>query len=217
MRRICSLVTLLLFSSIALNGIAAPVAISGLSGSYTPGGTVSFEVSLPPITNLGSYNIDLLLTGTSGVAGTDFFFDLAATNAASSAYVFASTTNYFDAVNVDSPLVHRLTLSDFDFTGVDVTAAVNDRVATVAIGTTGGFQGDLSLAIDTAGLILDTPDNTPTPVQGFSQIVADTSAAGDFDIVVVPEPSALAIIFVTLGTLCLFRKTPYPAAATSAH
>jgi len=137
----------------------------------------------------------------------DFFFDVAATDVASSDYVvFASVASYFDAVNVDSPLVHRLTLSDFDFTGASVEA-VNDRVATVVIETAGGFLGDLSLAVDTAGLILDTPDTAPTPVQGLSQIIADTTVAGDFDIVAVPEPSSLAIVFAGLGALCALRKT----------
>lgn len=194
MHRICSLAAAILTCGISLQSLAMPVALTGLGGSYTPGATQTFQVSLPPIANLGSYNIDLLLTGASGTAGTDYFFDVAATIAASSGYVFASTANYFDAVNVDPPFTHRLTLSDFDLTGTNVVASVNDKVATVVIGTAAHFQGSLSLTVDTSGLILDTPDVVPTSVAGFAQIVGDTRAAGDYSLVAVPEPSTIVLV-----------------------
>lgn len=179
------------------SALSAPIEINGLPSSFTPGQSFSFEVSLPPVANLGAYNIDLLLTGSSGAAGTDFSFNLAGTDVASSGYVFPSAANYFDSVNVDSPLVQRLSLTDFDLTGVSVVDGVNDRIATVFVDTVGGFDGSLTIALDFGGLILDTPDTTPTPVAEFSQTVADTQAAGDFGIAPIPEPTA--IILFTLG------------------
>lgn len=205
MNRTYALASLILLLTSAAS-IAAPVGINGLNGNYTPGDSLSFEVSLPAIANIGSYNIDLVLTGSTGMAGTDFFFDVAATDAASSNYIFASTANYFDAVNIDSPLVHRLTLSDLDLSGVDVVAGINDQVATVVIGTSASFLGDLSLVVDSAGLILDTPDATPTPVQGFDAIVSDTDAAGDTTLVPVPEPTSGLLLVLMSSIAMAWRK-----------
>lgn len=186
---------------------AAPLFISGLSGSYVPGATIEFDVGLPPIVNLGAYNVDLALTSPSGVAGVDYFFDVVATVPSPSHYVFPSAVNYFDAANVDSPSQHRLTLSDFDFGGVDVVAGVNDLVAHVVIQTTTEFLGELSLSFDTDGLFLDTPELIPTSVEGFDTIKSDTTAAGASAILPVPEPSTL--LMVLAGSLMFGMKWRY--------
>lgn len=187
-------VALLAIGAHCSSGLAAPLDLVGVPGTYSPGSPVSFDVVLPPINNLGSYNIDLVLSGTEGAAGTDFFFDVAATDAAISQYVFGSIANYLDAVNVDSALAHRLTLSDFDLTGVDVMSGLNDRIATVFVGTSPSYQGELSIAFDVGGLILDTPDVTPTPVADFAQISSDTQAGGAVTLTLVPEPGAVMLL-----------------------
>jgi hypothetical protein len=91
--------------------------ISGLPSSYVPGQAVSFDVALPNITNLGSYNIDFVLQSNVGTAGTDYYFDAAATLPASSHYVFPSSANYFDSVTLDSTTRDRITVTDFDLIG----------------------------------------------------------------------------------------------------
>jgi hypothetical protein len=194
MYRFCSLAAVLVACCVSLPCFAAPINLTGVGGNYTPGTTQSFQVSLPPISNLGSYNIDLLLTSDVGIAGTDFFFDLDATNAASSGYVFPSSANYLDAVNIDSASVHRLTLSDFDLTGTDVVAGVNDNLVTVVLGTASGFESNLVVSFDVAGLILDTPDVIPSPVTGFSQLLADTRSAGFYLITPIPEPHSVMLM-----------------------
>ena len=65
--------------------------------------------------------------------------------------------------------------------------------------------GNLTLSVDSAGLILDTPDVTPKPVQGFVGIVADTTAAGGATIVPVPEPTSGLLTLVPLVALA-WRK-----------
>jgi hypothetical protein len=167
-----------------------------------------FDVRLPAISNLGSYNIDLVLESTVGTAGVDFFFDVAATVPASMNYVFPSSANFFDAVNVDSQSRHRITLTDFDLVGIDVVPAANDRVAAVVIQTAATFSGQLALFADTDGLILDTPDITPTPVPGFDSLRSDIAEGGTSQLPAVPEPTTqlLCLACILFGSHFLRRE-----------
>jgi hypothetical protein len=87
---------------------------------------------------------------------------------------------------------HRITLTDFAFSGVNVAGA-NDHVATVFFRTTPAFKSPLRVYVDTPLLILDRPIAVPTPVQGFDVIKNDIAAAGSLELVPVPEPSNLLI------------------------
>ncbi len=186
------------FSAVILSGLltqttlgASTQLIEGLPSSYIPGQPVTFNVRLPAITNLGSYNIDVVLESTTGTAGSDFFFDVATAAPSVTNYVFPSTDNFFDAVNVDSPSQHRITLTDFDLVGVNVVTGVNDRVATVVFQTASTFDGPVSVFIAAPLLILDTPNITPTPIQDFETLRNDIAAAGAIELRSVPEPSSL--------------------------
>jgi hypothetical protein len=202
-----------LVSIILCLSVCAPFAIGGslqliegLPESYIPGQPVVFDVRLPAISNLGSYNMDLVLESTTGTAGVDYFFDVAATLPAAASYVFPSSANFFDAVNVDSPTRHRLTLTDFDLAGVHVVADQNDQVATIVLRTSLGFNGPLSLFIDAPSLILDTSDVVPTPVPGFNTIQTDIAAAGRVDLAPVPEPRSIATMLAGLALLLGIRS-----------
>jgi hypothetical protein len=183
--------------------------IEGLPSSYTPGQPVAFDVRLPAITELGSYNIDLVLESTSGTAGVDFFFDVAATAPTVTNYIFPSAVNFFDAVNIDSPSQHRITLTDFDVAGVNVIPGANDRVATVVFQTTSNFDGPLSVFVAAPLLILDTPNVVPTPVPSFDAIQDDIAAAGPIDLTPVPEPSTLYFGAVVLITIVFKRSVGF--------
>jgi hypothetical protein len=161
-----------------------------------------FDVRLPAISNLGAYNIDLVLESSAGNAGTDFFFDVAATAPALTNYVFPSTANFLDATTVDSSMRHRITLTDFAFAGVNV-GGMNDHVATVLFRTTPLFKGPLRVFVDTPLLILDTPSAVPSPVPGFDVIRNDIAAAGAFELALVPEPSSLLIAASALLTILI--------------
>ena len=188
--------------------ISAPIQlITGAPSTYQPGQPVEFDVRLPAVSNLGSYNVDLVLESAMGTAGVDFFFDVSATIPASANYVLSSSANFFDAANVDSPTRHRFTLTDFDFAGVDVVAGINDQVAHVVINTTPTFAGQLSIFVDADGLILDTPDINPTPVSGFDALKSDIAASGPIGIDPVPEPSATVLLVWALAAGCIRRWT----------
>jgi hypothetical protein len=188
--------------AVAIGLAVLPPAVQGsgfqpivrLSGTYIPGLPASFDVRLPNITNLGSYNIDLVLEGSTGAAGVDFYFDAAATLPAAASYVFPSSANYVDAVTVDSATRHRITLTDYDFSGANIANGTNDRVATVVFRTAATMNSPLSIFVDAPLLILDTPEVLPTPVPGFSMIQADIAAAGNVTLVSVPEPSTLLLV-----------------------
>jgi hypothetical protein len=181
--------------------------VVALSSSYIPGQAVSFDVRLPDITNLGSYNIDVALESDVGTAGVDYYFDAAATTPVSVNYVFPSATNYFAVATLDSATRHRITLTDFDFSGVNVASGVNDRVATVVFRTAATFDGPLRLFCDAPLLILDTPDVTPTPVPGFSAIQDDITAAGPVELLPVPEPATVVLLALASGISVKRRRT----------
>lgn len=188
---------------------AAPIQlIEGLPSTYTPGQPVTFQVRLPSVTDLGSYNIDLVVEGNSGIAGVDYSFDVAATMPSATSYIFPSATNFFDAANVDSPMRQRITLSDFDFAGVDIVPGTNDLVANVVVNTAANFLGSLSLFADPNGLILDTPDVEPTPVLEYQSIHAGVADSPPFVLPPVPEPScALIAGLAIVNALLLSQRT----------
>jgi len=180
--------------------------ISGLPASYKPGESVSFDVHLPAMTDLGSYNIDVVLTSSVGTAGVDFFFDAAATLPAAANYLFPSTVYYFASATVDSATRDRITLSDFDFSGVNVVAGVNDQVAKVVFQTLPTFHGQLDAFIDATLLILDTADVESTPVGGFTALRSEIAAAGAIQLLPIPEPSTLFMAVFLLNTILVQRS-----------
>lgn len=181
---------------------------TSLYDGYVPGQPKSFGFRLPPVSNLGSYNVELLLTSPTGIAGTDFFFDASATVPAASKYVFPSTVNFFASANILSGNTHSLTLSDFGLTGVNVVAETNDAVALVVFRTSPSFNGLLSLSLGEDTFQLDTPDVIPTSVAEFSEALSMVAASVDVDISPVPEPTA--IILAVLSALLLGLGNRFP-------
>lgn len=175
--------------------------------SYVPGQPKSFEFRLPPVSNLGSYNVELLLTSPTGVAGTDFYFDASATApAASNNYIFSSAVNFFASVNALPGNTHSLTLSDFSLTGTNVIAGTNDAVASVVFRTSPSFNGLLSLSLGEDTFQLDTPDATPTSVPEYA--AARSTVAADMNVSVppVPEPTSISISVCSVLALGLLNR-----------
>jgi hypothetical protein len=200
------LIAVLSVIAVPMSAFGSPIQlVSGLPSNFTPGQPVSFDVHLPAITNLGSYNIDLLLESNVGIAGVDYFFDAAASLPAATHYVFPSTANYFDSVTVDSTTRDRITLTDFDFSGVNVVTGSNDQVAKVVFHTSASFHGPLSISVAAPLLILDTPNETPTAVSGFSGIQDGVVSAGSVNIVVVPEPCSFGLTALLLAIVAAGR------------
>lgn len=208
----CFFSAALCVSMSAYSTFAAPIQlISGLPSSYQPGQPVSFDVVLPAISNLGSYNIDLVLESTTGTAGTDFYFDVAATTPAAASYVFPSSANFVDAANTDSATRHRITLTDFDLAGTNVVPGTNDRVATVVFRTLPTYSGALSLFADAPLLLLDTPDAVATPVPGFQSLQNDIAAAEHTTLTLVPEPTSVTVVVLQFTLVLAVCRRGRPA------
>tara|TARA_R110002049_G_scaffold309268_1_gene519577 strand:+ start:110676 stop:111290 length:615 start_codon:yes stop_codon:yes gene_type:complete len=187
---------------------ATPVQLVLSDSTFTPGTPLGFSVETPAATNLGSYQFDILLSGTSGTAGLDYFVNLDATTAATNGYIFNSSASFFDSVNLDSPTTQRLTLTDFDFAGVNVVPGINNIVASAVISTRPSYRGNLTLSIDATALILDTPNATPTPVAEFAMIQADTALLAPITVTTtaIPEPSSSFAIAIGLSVLATRRR-----------
>jgi hypothetical protein len=200
-RVFCVVIGVCALTAFASRGAAEPILLTGLGTTFVPGKTFTFDVKLPALSGLGSYNVDVVLESPTGIAGTDFFFDVAATIPSLTAYVFLSSANYFDAANVDSPARHRLTLTDFDLAGSDVEVGMNDMVAHVAVTTSPTFLGPLTVGIHADGLILDTPNIAPTPVEQFAMIQFETQNVPSLTLVPVPEPTSIMHVAWVLALL----------------
>jgi hypothetical protein len=170
--------------------------IRGVQSTYVPGESLPFEVRLPAVTNLGAYNIDVVVEADNGVVGADFSFDMDATQPAIPGYVFPSTENFVKAANLDSPNRQRMTLTDFDLNGVDVLADKNDLVAIVVLHTSQHNPSPLRLSIDVSSLILDTPAIDPVPVAGFLAWRNAISQAEPHYLTPVPEPTGIDLILI---------------------
>lgn len=204
-------------SATVASAASAAIVFDGLPDSYVPGQPIAFELRLPAITNLGAYNIDVVLESDMELAGVDYELNQAASLPADVDYVFSSTVNFASAVNVDNSRRHRLTLSDFDLSGTGIVPAGNDRVGTIVINTLASSAGSLKVSIDGTSLILDTPAVTPTPVDQFDAIRDAVLAAEPASIAPVPEPSALAICGLTIVCLARRRRAGYFLMPTSRH
>ena len=106
-------------------------------------------------------------------------------------------------MTLDSSTSQRLTLTDFDFAGVNVTPGTNDRVATVVIRTLATFNRPLSVFVNAPLLILDTPNIEPTPVPDFNAIKAGVAEAMPIVLQPVPEPSIISLLVLAVGGICL--------------
>jgi hypothetical protein len=208
-QKLASLFTLaVLFSATA----AAEVTLVPLSFSqdtYVPGDDIVFDVQLPAITNLGTYNLDIIIAGELPNASTDFNVEESGIIPATTNYVFGSNENFFQAVNTFSSTQLLLTGSDFADSGTDVVVGVNDAVASVRVTTLSTYTGDLFFSVDPDGLILDQPNDDPfliNPVIEFDDIRNAVRSAAPFRIRAVPEPSSLATLCFSVGLIASRRR-----------
>jgi hypothetical protein len=183
--------------------VAPPIELlENVPTTFVPGQPVEFQVRLPAITNLGAYQVDLLVESATALAGVDFSFDLPSIHVADSDYVFLSSNLFAAATNLEGPNRQRLTLTDFELAGIDVVPNINDLIGTIVLNTSKSLDGLLEIKVDALSLILDTPQVDPTPVPEFLSIQNGVHASGVATIRPVPEPVAgallLELVFVAL-------------------
>lgn len=81
-------VAAVLFTTMATASAGPLLTIVGTPASYTPGGSFSVSVLIEDVTDFASFSLDLKLSSSSGVAGTDFGFTPALLPPSSPDYVF---------------------------------------------------------------------------------------------------------------------------------
>ncbi|QDV43853.1 hypothetical protein Enr13x_37130 [Stieleria neptunia] len=198
--------SLTLLTLVALFGStdAAEVTVLSPNGSsFAPGEQIEFRVTLPELSNLGSYETIGVLTGSNGSAGVQYFFEAPPAVPAASKYVFDNSDTFL-ANPIDAA---RVSLSDFTLAGMGpvVFTDVNDGIASVFVNTASTFSGEITLSIDAANLVLDQPDGTP--VSNFATIQSDTAARGFATVTVtaIPEPGVSLLAFLA-GMFTVARR-----------
>jgi len=198
---------LILATSLPLIGhtLAAPIQMIFSSGTYQHGSPLLFSIVLPTnVGDLGAYEIQVVMTGETPTAGVDYEFDVGATEAANSQYVFDSTDQFFDTLGADSATSQILVLTDFTLgTGVGVAAGINDRVADVVVNTSADYTGSLVFSIDVVSLILDTPSGNE--ITTITAIRTATAVAAPTTLIVIPEPNVI-LALTTVVCLSRFRR-----------
>jgi hypothetical protein len=138
------------FAVAALCGLCAGPAradtlpmFDGVPGSYSPGGSFTFNVTLPLVTDFSGYTLELVFTTNTVGAG------LTASATPASPYPFGSTKNFTTSTDapIDSTEFHLL-LSDI--TGAGVVTSPGDTLATVTVQTDASLRGDITLEVGPA-------------------------------------------------------------------
>jgi hypothetical protein len=161
----------------------------------SPGQEVTMDLGISGVTDLTYFTIALKLTGSSGVAGTDYFFT-SWQRAGNSDYVFGSEGDF--AGQASEPSDHAfqlLTLSDTGISDPGVTLGPNEikQIASITFKSLSSTSTLLALSFDTQILELIGPGDNPIPE---SQSIASTAASyeSQFTVTAVPEPSSLLLL-----------------------
>jgi hypothetical protein len=187
-----------------------------LSTTYTPGTPYNLKVALPGMTNLGSYQVDVKMSSTSGVAGTDYFFSgfipsPPVGGAVTRGYVFPSSANFAKSTN-STPSETVISLTDFNFDGTDIVGVnvlenANDLLGELTIMTLPSFSGNLSLSFDPTTLILDTPAVPPASVAEFAQIRTELAGQSPLNLTTTAVPEPIHWFFAAAGATHFCRRS----------
>lgn len=196
-RAIFVLTSMLLATSSAL---ASPTVTIEAPATYTPGETFQCQVILTGVDHLASFTMDLILSSSSGAAGTDFSFDDAETPDTWYVFTGESTVGFSHSTPGDSQVTIGDSLSDLT-KEVSTAAGVNDLLALVTIQTSAQMSGILSISFDPDYLYLDNKDGSSIPYYNdLVESLAPTTLA------VVPEPASLLLVSGGLGAVLLRRR-----------
>jgi hypothetical protein len=210
---------------------AGPVlTIEPFAASYSPGGSVDFDVRLADAANLASYNVKILIQDTGGLPGglsnnNYWLADLLplpaddaniATRPANSNYVFG--------LNIDpTPRItntvgnggssYGINLSDYDdaFAGRS-TDPGQQVLGTFRVQTGAAFHGTLRLTFDT--LELDAPSSDPEHPESIAGF--DPGDYNSYSVTLTPEPATAGLLVTGLaGWLVSVRRRRAGAGAAA--
>lgn len=187
-----------------------------LSTTYTPGTPYNLKVALPGMTNLASYQIDVKMSSTSGVAGIDYYFtgfipSPPVGGGLTRGYVFPSFANFAKAINT-TPSETVISLTDFNFDGTDIVGVnvvpnANDLLGELTLMTLPSFSGNLALSFDPNNLILDTPAVPPASVSEFSQIQTELAGQSVLNLTTTAVPEPIHWFFAAVGATHFCRRS----------
>jgi len=188
------------------------LSLQNVPEDYTPGLSFSFDVVLAGATDLASYNVAVVLTsdaGTLGIGGDAWFVPPAAPPAAR--YVFDGYTDFFLSQVSTGGGDYALVTSHWNdpdgilpLDGVNTVAGINDIIVHVTVAVSPTLTDSLHLSARAANLELDTPPGTPIP--GFSTLQQSLASATPVEVVEVPEPVTLLLLFPA-GAVLRRRRT----------
>ena len=142
-----SLVMTLVFAAVSAKPALADTLplISGAPSTYTPGTPFSFEITVPQINGLSSFNVNLLFNATSQ--------NLAASATPnSSSYVFTTTSGFTPNPALSSagpgPTQISLEFGDSTSTPVNTTTGVNDVLGVVTVNPAANLTGPITVSFN---------------------------------------------------------------------
>jgi|GEM_PF-6503036 len=198
---------------------AGPVFTLVKPATYTPGDMFTVVVNIEDVNDLASFDLELQLSSTSGVAGTDFGF-IELTSVPVTDYVFAADssagTSFSQTANTDLANNAFLTISDANdlgLTGVNVgTGAMNSRVLAEAKIFTTALAGNLTLTFG-AGTLLLNSDLLNDPTIDLSSATFNGDGPIQGGAAAVPEPTSFVIFGMGVLGMCVRfrRRFTFPA------
>lgn len=180
----------------------------GVPGTYTPGQTFTFQVTVPQLLDLSKFVVELDF-GTNTPNPPLFVYSTAASTATGQ-YVFPSSANYQSTSTLvqNSPVV-ALTFSDSTSTPVNTVPGANDTIATITVMPGSDLTGPITISIGGATLFnYDTEfGQLPPP----SRVTIEQSGSGTGN----PVPAPSGAVLLGIGGLLLGVRSRYRKAAAS--
>ena len=202
--------SLALLAAVGLAGAArADVVTLAVPDAYSPATAFTVGVRLSPVSNLGLYNVELVIRSPGAPAG---WLAVSPPSPAAGGYVFTTTDNFLGS-SVAAGSEYRLTLSDFtlDATGPDVTAGVNDRLATLTFLPSSTPTTPIEVSIDRTSLFVD--DAAGDSLQTGGPLPVAVVGPGATEPAPVPAPAGIALAAVAVGVFAVRRWRARPVHA----
>ncbi|QJW93501.1 hypothetical protein [Frigoriglobus tundricola] len=175
----------------------------GVPGTYTPGQTFTFQVTVPQLFDLNKYVVELDF-GTNTPNPPLFVYSTAASTATGQ-YVFPSNANYqsTSTLVLDSPVV-ALTFSDSTTPPINTVPGANDTIATVTVIPGADLTGPITISIGGATLFNYDTENGQVPPP--NPIVVQQSGSGGTGN---PVPAPSGAVLLGIGGLLFGVRSRY--------
>ena len=174
--------------------------ITGVPGTYTPGQTFSFQVSLPFLLDLNAYTIELIFS--TGVPQPNLLaFPTVATAAPGGQYVVPSNSGFGFQFNADPGSTDVvLSFSDSATLPVNTVAGTNNKIATVTVSPGADLTGPITISVGNGTSFNFNPEGPDYPSP--EPIVVQQADTGPGN----PVPAPPAVVLLGIGGLLLAAR-----------